>query len=67
VVRLFKIIAMPKGKPKSKFVFDIDPKTGKEKGCEYENGTWCDLPKYKRCEHCIRLNDGSKACYVTSL
>ncbi len=55
---------MPKGKAKSRFNFDKDQKTGKEIGCKYENGTWCDLPKYKRCEDCIRCIDGTKACYV---
>jgi hypothetical protein len=58
---------MPKGKANSRFSFKTDPKTGKSKGCQYEDGTWCNLPKYKRCEHCIRCVDGSKACYVTAL
>lgn len=58
---------MPKGKAKSRFDFTIDEKTGKEKGCEYEDGTWCNLPKYKRCESCLRCIDGSKACEVTAL
>lgn len=51
---------MPKGKAKSRFDFD-------KKTCEYEDGSWCNLPKFKRCEHCMRCKDGSKACYVTSL
>jgi len=57
---------MPKGVAKSRFLFEKD-KNGKEKGCEYENGSWCKLPKCKRCEHCIRCIDGSKACQVTAL
>lgn len=57
---------MPKGKAKSRFDFKKDHKTGKEKGCKYEDGTWCNLPKYKRCEHVIRCVDGSKACEVTA-
>ncbi len=51
---------MAKGKAKSRFNFN--DKTG----CEYENGTWCFLPKFKRCVDCIRCADGSKACRVTS-
>lgn len=58
---------MPRGKAKTRFNFEIDPKTKKSFGCVYENSTWCDLPKGKRCEHCMRCKDGSKACYVTSL
>lgn len=57
---------MPKGKAKSRYNFEKNPKTGKEIGCEYENGSWCNLPKFKRCEHCMRCVDGSKACYVTA-
>lgn len=57
---------MPKGKAKSKYNFDIDPKTGKVIGCIYEKGTWCELPKGKRCEDCMRCIDGRKACYVTA-
>lgn len=57
---------MSKGKAKSRFNFKKDEKTDKAIGCEYENNTWCDLPKYKRCEHCMRCVDGSKACYVTA-
>ena len=57
---------MPKGKAKSRYNFDKDTKTGKEIGCKYENGTWCELPKHKRCEDCMRCSDGSKACYVTA-
>ena len=57
---------MPKGKAKSRFDFTKNPKTGKENGCQYEKGTWCDLPKSKRCEDCIRCIDGSKACRVTA-
>ena len=49
---------MPRGKAKSKYDFKKDY-------CEYEDGTWCNLPKYKRCEDVIRCEDGSKACYVT--
>jgi hypothetical protein len=56
---------MSKGKAKSRFNFDKDKK-GNEIGCEYEDGSWCNLPKYKRCEHCIRCVDGSKACQVTA-
>ena len=56
---------MPKGIAKSRFSFEKD-NNGKEKGCEYEDGSWCRLPKYKRCEHCIRCVDGSKACQVTA-
>ncbi len=56
---------MPKGKAKSRFDFTIDPKTNKSKGCKYlVDGSWCDLPKYKRCKDCLRCVDGSKACYV---
>ena len=55
---------MPKGKAKSKFNFEIDKATGKEIGCIYLDNSWCKLPKYKRCEDCIYVSDGSKACYV---
>lgn len=56
---------MPKGKTKSKFDFTIDRKTGQSKGCTYLfQGSWCNLPKYKRCEHCIRCVNGDKACQV---
>jgi hypothetical protein len=34
--------------------------------CEYESGTWCNLPKYKRCKDCIRCTNGDKACMVTA-
>lgn len=57
---------MSRGKAKTRFNFEKDLKTGKEIGCEYEKGTWCKLPKYKRCEHCIRCVDGSKACSITA-
>lgn len=57
---------MPKGKPKGRFNFKKDPKTGKEIGCKYEDGTWCNLPKFKRCEHVLRCVDGSKACEITA-
>lgn len=50
---------MSKGKAKSKFDFENNK-------CQYEDNTWCKLPKLKRCEDCIRLIDGSKACRVTS-
>jgi hypothetical protein len=53
-------------KVNSRFDFTIDEKTGKEKGCEYENKTWCNLPKYKRCKNCLRCVDGSKACEITA-
>ena len=56
---------MSKGKSKSRFNFNKDS-NGKTIGCSYENGSWCELPKYKRCEHCMRLADGGKACYVTA-
>ena len=46
---------MPKGKAKPKV------KNGKCK-YQYQNTNWCKLPKQKRCEYCIRVNDGSKAC-----
>lgn len=49
-----------------RYNYEIDHKTGKEIGCEYEDGTRCDLPKYKRCENCIRYTDGAKACKVTA-
>jgi len=56
---------MPRGKAKSKFNFEIDEKTVDSIGCEFVvNGNWCDLPKFKRCEHCIRCIDGSKDCQV---
>jgi hypothetical protein len=55
---------MPKGKAKSRFDFTINEQTTKEKGCEYEEDSWCNLPKFKRCADCIRVVDGSKACYV---
>lgn len=54
---------MPKGKPKSKYDYTIDNKTGKEKGCEFETSGWCNIPKYKRCEDCLRGKDGN-GCYV---
>lgn len=56
---------MPRGKAKSRFNFNEDEKTGKLIGCEFENSTWCNLPKYKRCEDCMRLKGGGKACYIT--
>jgi len=58
---------MPKGKAKSRFCFTIDRNTNKVKGCKYENQSWCDLPKFKRCSDCLRLADGRKACYVKTL
>ena len=48
-----------KGKANSKFDFVKET-------CQYEKGTWCNLPKGKRCEHVIRCKDGSKACQVTA-
>jgi hypothetical protein len=54
---------MPKGKAKSKYNYEIDPKTGKEFGCEFEKSGWCHLPKGKRCDDCIRTKDGN-GCYV---
>lgn len=48
-----------KGKAKTKWDF-------KNNSCQFEDGTWCKLPKGKRCEHIIRCVDGSKACRVTS-
>ena len=57
---------MARGKPKGRYNFDKD-KNGKEIGCEYENGTWCDLPKFKRCKYCIRCANGDKACEVSTL
>lgn len=53
-------------KIKGRFNFEISKETGKEIGCEYENGSWCKLPKFKRCKYCIRVVDGSKACEVTA-
>jgi hypothetical protein len=32
--------------------------------CEFERGSWCDLPKYKHCKHCMRLPNGDKACEI---
>jgi hypothetical protein len=58
---------MPKGKAKRRFNFNKDMKSGKEVGCEFENGTWCKLPKGERCRDVIRLKDGNKACQVTAL
>jgi len=54
---------MAKGKPKSRFNYNINPKTGKEYGCEYEEQGWCKLPKGKRCSDCLRSKDGN-GCYV---
>ena len=51
---------MSKGNAKSRYNFEKDY-------CEYENDSWCNLPKYKRCEHCLRLINGDKACYVRTL
>jgi len=48
---------MPKGKAKTKWDFEKNK-------CEYEDDYWCKLPKYKRCEDCIRCTDGSKACQI---
>nr|BFF40264.1 hypothetical protein BACY1_20690 [Tenacibaculum mesophilum] len=49
---------MAKGKAKSKFDFD-------KESCKFlNNGNWCNLPKYKRCEDVIRCADGAKACRV---
>jgi hypothetical protein len=56
---------MPKGKAKTRYNFKKGT-NGKEIGCPYEAGTWCTLPKYKRCDDCMRCPDGSKACYVTA-
>ncbi len=55
---------MPKGKSKSKYDF-------KNNSCLYEaskrdSNNWCNLPKYMKCEHVIRVSDGSKACLVKS-
>lgn len=58
---------MPKGKAKSKFDFSIDLSTNKSRGCDFLiNGSWCNLPKYKRCKDCLRCVDGSKACNVVT-
>lgn len=57
---------MKLAKRKAKSRYNFTKKKGNEIGCKYENGTWCDLPKFKRCEDCIRCVDGSKACGVTS-
>jgi len=35
---------------------------GRTNSCEYENSSWCNLPKFKRCERCMRCTDESKAC-----
>jgi len=56
---------MPKGIASGRWGFALSDKEGK-KGCEYENGTRCDLPKFKRCIHCIRCVNGDKACGVTA-
>jgi hypothetical protein len=49
---------MPRGKTKGKFDFKNDY-------CEYViHGNWCSLPKYKRCEYCIYVKNGGKACKV---
>lgn len=51
-------IDMSKGKAKTKFNY-------KKEYCQYvDRAGYCHLPKYKRCEDCIRLTDGSKACMV---
>ena len=50
---------MPRGKANGLWSFKI-------KWCTYEDKSRCKLPKYKRCEHCIRLKDGSKLCKITS-
>jgi len=34
----------------------------KTDSCEYEDGSWCKLPKFKHCKFCMRLTDGTKAC-----
>jgi len=47
-----------KGKPKSRW-------NDKTDSCEHENGSWCKLPKHKRCKDCLRCTDGSKACEMT--
>ena len=58
---------MPKGKANSRFNFIEDSaNTNKPYGCKYENGTWCKLPKFKRCMHVIRCKNGDKACEVTA-
>jgi len=45
-------------KPRSRYDY-------KKERCAYSSpGGWCNLPKYKRCENCIRCADGSKACEV---
>ena len=51
---------MPRGKAKGRWDF-------KAKYCTYEFNTWCNLPKYKRCEHCIRCKGSSNACGITAL
>jgi hypothetical protein len=48
---------MSKGKAKSKYDFKLNK-------CEFENQTWCNLPKHKKCEDCIRNTDGTKACNI---
>lgn len=49
---------MPKGIAKTKWDFS------KKKGCKYERQTWCELPKRKRCDSCILLANGDKACEI---
>lgn len=34
--------------------------------CEYEDHSWCNLPKYKRCKHCMYCKNGDKVCSVTA-
>ena len=48
---------MPRGKAKGRWDFKI-------KWCTYKDRPRCNLPKYKRCEHCIRCKDGRKVCGV---
>jgi len=48
---------MPKGIAKSKFDF-------KNNNCEYLINGWCNMPRKKRCPHCLRIDDGTKACEV---
>jgi hypothetical protein len=52
---------MARGPIKTKFDY-------KKNTCKYENQSWCDLPKYKKCPDCIISHNVSgkiiKACMV---
>lgn len=45
---------------------EINPKTNKEFGCDFLNGNWCNLPKYKICCNKLKVKNGGNICKLFS-